>query len=80
MGEDPVDSATHGAQLGDGALLDADPAGEIFVAVEETRCPIQCVPRIVCGELLVMLFIVYQQLIMFAGVSIIFKIRVFYKA
>ena len=33
MREDPIDSATHGAQLGDGALLDADPTGEIFVAV-----------------------------------------------
>ena len=29
--------------------LDGDSAWEIFVAVKETRRPIQCVPRIVCG-------------------------------
>ena len=39
--------------------LDGDSAWEIFVAVKETRCPIQCVPRIVCGELLVMFVLIF---------------------
>ena len=56
--------------------LDGDSAWEIFVAVEETRCPIQCVPRIVCGELLVMFFIVYQQLIMFVLIFYINEVKV----
>ena len=47
VGEDPVDSATDGAQLGYGALLDADPAGEIFVAVKKTGCAVQGVSGVV---------------------------------
>ena len=47
--EDPVDPPAHGAQLGHGALLDADPAGEVFVAVEETGGSIQRVPGVVYG-------------------------------
>ena len=47
VGEDPVNSATDGAQLGHGALLDADPAGEVFVAVEEAGGPVQRVSGVV---------------------------------
>ena len=47
VGEDPVDSAADRAKFGHGALFDADPAGEIFVAVEETGGPIQSVSGVV---------------------------------
>ena len=47
VGEDPVDSATDRAQLGHGALLDADPAGEVLVAVEETGRSVQGVSGVV---------------------------------
>ena len=47
VGEDPVDPAADGAQLGDRALLDADPAGEVFVAVEETGRAVQGVSGVV---------------------------------
>jgi len=47
VGEDPVDSATDRAKFGHGALFDADPAGEIFVAVEETGGPVQRVSGVV---------------------------------
>ena len=49
MGEDPVDSAADRAKFGHGALFDADPAGEIFVAVEETGCAVQGVSGVVNG-------------------------------
>ena len=49
VGEDPVDPPTDRAQLGHGALLDADPAGEVFVAVEETGGPVQGVSGVVYG-------------------------------
>ena len=39
--EYPVDPPTHWAQLGHGALLDAHSAGEVFIAVQETRRAIQ---------------------------------------
>ena len=47
MGEDPVDPAADRAQLGHGTLLDADPTGEVFVAVEETGRAVQGVSGVV---------------------------------
>jgi len=53
MGEDAVNSATNGAKLCHTALLDGDPAGEVLVAVEETRGSVQCVPSVIyCWALL----------------------------
>ena len=57
--EYPVDPPAHGAQLGHAALLDADSAGEVFVAVQETRGAVQgvseakveirkCLPFTIC--------------------------------
>jgi len=37
VGEDPVDSSTHRAQLGHRRLLDAHSARKVLVAVEQTR-------------------------------------------
>jgi len=57
MGEDAVDSATNGAKLCNAALLDGDPAGKVLVAVEETRCPVQCVPSVIYRRALLWCFV-----------------------
>ena len=44
--EYPVDPPAHRAQLGHGALLDADSAGEVFVAVEEAGRAVQRVSAV----------------------------------
>lgn len=41
--EYPVDPPAHGAQLGHAALLDAHPAREVFIAVQETSRSIKSV-------------------------------------
>merc|ERR1719189_1692904 len=50
--EYPVDPPTHWAQLGHGALLDAHSAGEVFIAVQETRRAIQGVSGVIYGRAL----------------------------
>lgn len=49
VGEDPVDAPADAPELGHGALLDAHPAGEVFVAVEEAGGAVQSVPGVVNG-------------------------------
>ena len=45
VGEDPVDPPAHAPQLGHGRLLDAHPAREVFVTVQQTRSTIQSMSR-----------------------------------
>ena len=37
----------EGQHVRAGPDLDGDPAGEVLVAVEETCCPVQCVPSVI---------------------------------
>lgn len=50
--EDPVDAATHRAQLRHRRVLDGDAAGKVLVAVQQTRRPVQRVARVVNGRAL----------------------------
>jgi hypothetical protein len=61
VGEDAVNSATNGTQLGHTALLDGDPAGKILVAVEQARRPIQCVSSVIYGWALFWRFVSSTQ-------------------
>ena len=49
MREDSVDPPADWPELGHGALLDADSAREVFVAVKETGSTVQGVPGVVDG-------------------------------